>query len=137
MARTTARWAGVLGVARALRAASRPGGPGLGEQLAAVPRMIGASVQGRYDGLSRGRLAMIVVLLLYVISPVDILPEGLLLVFGLVDDAAIAAVIAGWLLGEADNYLAWEGRGTYAVPGKTVPGETTYRGVWNQGSLRS
>jgi uncharacterized membrane protein YkvA (DUF1232 family) len=129
MARTTARWAGLLGVARAVRAANRPGGPGLGEQLTAVPRMIGASVQGRYDGLSRGRLAMIVVLLLYVISPIDILPEGLLLIFGLVDDAAIAAVVAGWLLGEADNYLAWEGRSPYAVPDKTLPGETIYRGV--------
>ncbi len=121
MAQTAARWAGVLGVARALRAASRPGGPGLGEQLGAVPRMVGASVQGRYDGLSRGRLAMIVVLLLYIISPIDFLPEGLLLVFGLVDDAAIAAVIAGWLLGEADNYLVWEGRSTYAIPGRRYP----------------
>jgi uncharacterized membrane protein YkvA (DUF1232 family) len=129
MARTTARWAGLLGVARALRAASRPGGPGLGEQLSAVPRMVGASVQGRYDGLSRGRLAMIVMLLLYVISPIDFLPEGFLLVFGLVDDAAIAAVIAGWLLGEADNYLTWERRGMFVVPGKTLPGETLYRGV--------
>jgi uncharacterized membrane protein YkvA (DUF1232 family) len=129
MARTTARWAGLLGVARALRAAHRPGGPGLGEQLTAVPRMIGASVQGRYEGLSRGRLAMIVVLLLYVISPIDILPEGLLLIFGLVDDAAIAAVIAGWLLGEADNYLAWERHSMYAAPGKTLPGETIYRGA--------
>jgi uncharacterized membrane protein YkvA (DUF1232 family) len=129
MARSTARWAGLLGVARALRAASRPGGPGLGEQLAAVPRMIGASAQGRYDGLSRGRLAMIVVLLLYVISPIDVLPEGLLLIFGLVDDAAITAVIAGWLLGEADNYLDWERRDMFAVPGKTLPGETIYRGA--------
>lgn len=129
MARTTARWAGLLGMARALRAANRPGGPGLGEQLSAVPRMVGASVQGRYDGLSRGRLAMIVMLLLYVISPIDFLPEGLLLVFGLVDDAAIAAVIAGWLLGEADNYLTWERRGMFVVPGKTLPGETIYRGV--------
>ena len=76
MARTTARWAGLLGVARALHAANRPGGPGLGEQLSAVPRMVGASVQGRYDGLSRGRLAMIVMLLLYVILPIDFLPEG-------------------------------------------------------------
>ena len=99
MARTTARWAGLLGVARALRASNRPGGPGLGEQLSAVPRMVGASVQ------------------------------GLLLVFGLVDDAAIAAVIAGWLLGEADNYLTWERRGMFVVPGKTLPGETLYRGV--------
>ena len=129
MARTTARWAGLLGVARALRAANRPGGPGLGEQLSAVPRMVGASVQGRYDGLSRGRLTMIVMLLLYVISPIDFLPEGFLLVFGLVDDAAIAAVIAGWLLGEADNYLTWERRGMFDVPGKTLPGETLYRGV--------
>ena len=129
MARTTARWAGLLGVARALHAAKRPGGPGLGEQLSAVPRMVGASVQGRYDGLSRGRLAMIVMLLLYVISPIDFLPEGFLLVFGLVDDAAIAAVIAGWLLGEADNYLTWERRGMFVVPGKTLPGETLYRGV--------
>ena len=129
MARTTARWAGLLGVARALHAANRPGGPGLGEQLSAVPRMVGASVQGRYDGLSRGRLTMIVMLLLYVISPIDFLPEGFLLVFGLVDDAAIAAVIAGWLLGEADNYLTWERRGMFDVPGKTLPGETLYRGV--------
>ena len=129
MARTPARWAGLLGLARAVRASHRPGGPGLGEQLAAVPRMIGASVQGHYAGLSRGRLAMIAMLLLYVISPIDVLPEGFLLLFGLVDDAAIAAVVAGWLLGEADNYLDWERGRTLAVPGRTVPGTTVHRGL--------
>ena len=56
--------------------------------------------------------------------------------FGLVDDAAIAAVIAGWLLGEADNYLTWERRGMFVVPGKTLPGETLYRGVVGQGLLQ-
>lgn len=125
MARSTARWAGVLGVARAVRAAHRPGGPALGEQLAAVPRMIAASVQGRYEGLSRGRLAMIAMMLLYVISPIDVLPEGLLLAFGLVDDAAIAAVVAGWLLGEAGSYLDWE---RDSAP-RAVPGVTLHRGL--------
>jgi len=42
------------------------------------------------------------------ISPIDAIPEGFLLLLGLVDDAAVAAWLAGAVLDETERFLAWE-----------------------------
>jgi uncharacterized membrane protein YkvA (DUF1232 family) len=70
--------------------------------------MVGMALSGRYPFLSRGRVLLMGLAMLYVLSPVDLVPEGLLLVAGLGDDALIAAWLAGTLLAEADAFLAWE-----------------------------
>jgi uncharacterized membrane protein YkvA (DUF1232 family) len=95
---------------RALRASRRPGAPGIGAQLAAVPRMLGASLSGRYPHLARGRIVLAVLGLVYVLSPVDIMPEVLLGPFGLGDDALVTAWVVGALLGETERFLQWEQR---------------------------
>jgi uncharacterized membrane protein YkvA (DUF1232 family) len=95
-------------LAKALRTATRPGGPGLGDQLHAVPRWVGATLSGAYPGTNRGRLVTLTAGLLYLVSPVDLLPEALLPFLGLADDAMVAAWLAGQLLGETDNFLRWE-----------------------------
>ena len=68
-------------LASAVRSATRPGGPTLWQRLRAVPRMIRAVRSGQYTGLSSTRLLMMLAGVGYVVSPVDIVPEGLLLAF--------------------------------------------------------
>ena len=74
----------------------RPGAPGLRTRLAAMPRMIGLSLVGRYPQLSRRRLALIVAGVAYLISPIDLIPELLLPLVGWADDAVVLAWLAGW-----------------------------------------
>ena len=93
---------------RALTQARRPGAPGLGERARALPRMVGAAVSGRYPGLGKGRLALIVLALAYLVSPVDVVPEVLLAFLGLADDALVALWLGGAFLAETDRFLGWE-----------------------------
>lgn len=117
-----ALWAAVAGQRRA-------GAPPLRTQVAAVPRMIAMSVTGRYPGLDRSRLGMMLLGALYVVSPVDLVPEAALLLVGLADDAMVLAWLAGTLLSETDAFLEWErGAGRGGASGRpssdhVVPGE--------------
>jgi uncharacterized membrane protein YkvA (DUF1232 family) len=107
---------------RALRAGSRPGAPGIGAQLAAGPRMLHLGFSGRYPGLVKSRIVLAVLGLVYVLSPVDLLPEILLGPLGLGDDALVTAWIVGALLGETDSFLRWEAAGgRRVVAGQVVP----------------
>ena len=107
----------------AVRGAQRPGAPSVGERFAALPRMAGATLTGRYPGLGRGRLLVMLAGVLYLVSPVDLVPEALLLVFGLADDALVAAWLAGTVLAETERYLAWEGTGREGTGRPVVRGE--------------
>ncbi len=105
---------------RAMRASRRPGAPGIGAQLAAAPRMLGASLSGRYPHLARGRIVLAVIGLLYVLSPVDFVPEVLLGPLGLGDDALVTAWVVGAVLGETDRFLRWEAQQRRVVVGQVV-----------------
>ena len=105
----------------------KPGTPGLGKRLAAIPRMIAATMRGEYDG--KGRLGMMVVAAMYIISPIDLIPEAIFLVFGLIDDAAVAAWFAGAMLDETERFLEWERQRARTIPGYTVPGAPHGRGA--------
>lgn len=104
--------AGRLAAFRALwRAVSQsrgPGAPGLGDRLRALPRLLAGSVSGRYADLGRGRLALFVLAVAYLVSPVDLVPEVFLGLLGLGDDAVVALWLGGAFLVETDRYLAWE-----------------------------
>jgi len=93
---------------RAVRAGQRPGAPGLSERVGALPRMVRAATRGRYPGLGKGRLALFAVAIVYIVSPVDAMPELLLTVLGLGDDALVALWLAGSFLDETERYLQWE-----------------------------
>jgi len=101
----------------ALVSTFKPGTPGLARRVGAIPRMIAATVRGRYDG--RQRMTMVLVAGAYIISPIDFVPEIPLMLLGLVDDAAVAAWFAGALLSETERFLEWEKR-QQAVPGEVV-----------------
>jgi uncharacterized membrane protein YkvA (DUF1232 family) len=99
----------------ALAQAFRP--PGLSRRLAAFPRMVKATLSGRYDGGMR--LFLMALASLYIVSPIDAIPELLTGVIGLIDDAFVATWLAGALLAETDRFLEWERRSTI-VPGEVL-----------------
>ncbi|HVL86029.1 MAG TPA: YkvA family protein [Pseudonocardia sp.] len=93
---------------QAMSRGRRPDAPGLGEQLRAVPRMLTAALSGRYPHLGRGRLALLVLAVAYLVSPVDLVPEMVLALLGLADDAFVALWLGGAFLVETDRFLQWE-----------------------------
>lgn len=99
---------------RAVRQSRRHGGPGLGERLSAVPRLAGNAARGRYPGLSRLRLAGVALALLYLLSPVDVLPELFLPLLGLGDDTIVALWLAGTFFDETERFLRWEQTAAHA-----------------------
>lgn len=114
------RFAALGSVWRALRAGSRPGTPGIGARLRAVPRLVKSTLLGRYRGTTRGRLLAMALALAYVVSPVDVVPELFVPLLGLVDDAFVAAWLAGAVLLETERYLQWEDAQHPIVPGHVV-----------------
>lgn len=106
MPSTVRRRAALTALARALRGSS--GGPGVGVRLGAVPRMLSQGLSGRYPHLDTTRVLLAGAALLYILSPVDLVPEAILPLVGLGDDALVAAWLAGAVLSEADTFLDWE-----------------------------
>jgi uncharacterized membrane protein YkvA (DUF1232 family) len=94
----------------AAAAAAMSDGPlGFGQRVASLPGLIRDTMTGRYDGLGKGRLAMMVVALIYIVAPIDVLPEALLTIPGLLDDAAVAAWLIASLMGATTAYRSWSG----------------------------
>lgn len=136
MATTSMRWGVFRSLVTALRVSTRAGSPGILERLAALPRLTLATALGRYTGTSVKRLLILAGAVLYVVSPVDLMPEGLLGVFGLGDDAVVITWIAVAVVNETEAFLVWEhdqprsGRSRWrphgdVVHGDVVPGDVT------------
>lgn len=112
-----------------LRSATRPGAPSLGARAGAVPRMLRAFLAGEYRGITMGRLVAMAGAIAYVVAPVDLVPEALLLAFGLVDDALVLSWLAAALISSTDDYLAWEGIPAGSRPYAASPAPGTYGSV--------
>jgi uncharacterized membrane protein YkvA (DUF1232 family) len=117
---TAVRWGAFRSIARALRAVTRPGGPGMGERLRSLPRLVRATARGEYAGSSLGRLLMLLGAVAYVVSPVDLVPEAALAFLGLADDAIVVSWIATTVVNETEQFLAWEEQRRRTVPGDVV-----------------
>ncbi len=98
---------------RTVRGADTPGAPGLGQRVRALPRMFGWALTGRYPLLGLGRIAMRLFGVIYIVSPIDLVPEMVLPVIGFGDDAVVLAWLVGTVLAEADRVIEWQ----TAVPG--------------------
>jgi uncharacterized membrane protein YkvA (DUF1232 family) len=77
-------------------------------------------VRGEYRGTTTGKLFLVAAAAAYVLSPVDLVPEAFLTLFGLADDAMVATWIAATVVNETDAFLAWERAG--AATGGPAPG---------------
>ena len=108
-------------LASALRLAMRPGGPSMAERLSSLPRLARAVARGQYTGSTTGRLLLMIGALGWLLSPVDLMPEAVLGVFGLLDDAMIVSWLVTAVVTETEEYLAWE-KGIATSPSAATPG---------------
>lgn len=122
-AATSVRWGALRSLATAFRTATRPGTPGWGTRLAALPRLVWATIRGEYRGTSRGRLLALVAALLYVVSPVDLVPELVLPFIGLGDDAVVIGWIAVSLINDTESFLRWERDRDRTMPADVIRGD--------------
>ncbi|MGW6497820.1 YkvA family protein [Nonomuraea angiospora] len=99
-ARAAAAW-------RTYREVTKPGSPGLMARIRAIPRMVGAVMRGQYAGMGKGKLAMLGLGVVYILSPVDVVPDFLVMV-GVVDDFGVFLWLAATLLGESGRYVEHE-----------------------------
>lgn len=122
MAAALLRPGALVVLARALRRQRGPGQPGAGRAVAALPRMLTASLSGRYRGLPVSRALGMAAAAAYVLSPLDLVPEALVPLGGLVDDTLVLAWLSGAVLAETQAFLAWEAgdHGPSVVPGQVV-----------------
>ncbi len=116
----------VRSLSSAVRSLARPGGPSVPERLSAVPRLSKAVLSGEYRGMSVARLGLMAGALAYVVSPVDLMPEGLLLALGLADDAMVLSWLAATLVNATDDFLQWEHSRT--GPGAPFPSSADGQG---------
>jgi uncharacterized membrane protein YkvA (DUF1232 family) len=117
MAKTLRRTAAFTALARALTSGAR-GGPSIGARLAALPRMIRATMRKEYDGGLR--VALMTAATIYVVSPVDFVPELVFTIFGLADDAVMITWLAGSILSETGRFLEWEKQRDMIIKGEYV-----------------
>jgi uncharacterized membrane protein YkvA (DUF1232 family) len=85
--------------------------------------MLKASLRGEYDGGQR--LLLMAAASLYIVSPIDVLPELFAAVFGLIDDVFVATWLAGALMAETERFLEWEksrGSGPSVIVAEVING---------------
>jgi uncharacterized membrane protein YkvA (DUF1232 family) len=102
------RRAALLTLARVIVQGRKPGSPTLGDRARVLPRMVGGALSGRSGVLTRGRLGLLILAAAYLVSPVDLVPEAVTSLFGLVDDGVVALWLGGALLVETQRFLEWE-----------------------------
>jgi uncharacterized membrane protein YkvA (DUF1232 family) len=98
-------------IAQSVRTAVRPGSAGLVERFAAVPRMLSAVTRGEYRGTTFSHVAMLAAAVVYIVSPLDFMPEALFSVFGLTDDAIVVTWLIAALVNDTEEFLTWEHSG--------------------------
>lgn len=89
------------------------------ETLQTMFRLIRASMSGEYTGVPGTTIAAAVAVLIYFLSPIDLIPD-FIPVLGLLDDVALVAWFSTTLKGEMDKFTEWESTGSaLAVAGDT------------------
>ena len=77
----------------------------LGQRVSAVLPMLRDAFTGRWNDAPRGRLTLALAGVVYVVSPIDLMPELVLGPFGIFDDVGIAALCVAILMSSAEQWL--------------------------------
>jgi uncharacterized membrane protein YkvA (DUF1232 family) len=104
---TARQVAAAAALGRAVRSGSQPGTPGFAERIRLLPAMLRDTAAGRFPGLSKARLAVMLLGILYIVSPVDLLPESALFLLGMTDDVLVAGWVVSAALDAAGEYALW------------------------------
>jgi uncharacterized membrane protein YkvA (DUF1232 family) len=100
----------VLGILRNRRKRAQKGPGPVGnpiQRAKALPRLWKAWRGGKYPDLPRSQVLLWVVSLVYLVSPIDVLPE-FLPVIGVTDDAGVLVWLLSSLSIASGSYLRWE-----------------------------
>lgn len=92
----------------------------MGERIRLIPAMLVDAVAGRFPALSRARLLVLLLGVLYIISPIDFVPESALLLLGLTDDVLVAGWVVASTLDAAGEYALWRRAVPYPVSATVV-----------------
>jgi uncharacterized membrane protein YkvA (DUF1232 family) len=98
--------------AAAAAAAAADGPTGFLARIASIPRLARDVLTGRYDGMSRGRLMLLALAALYLVSPIDLASLTFVPLVGILDDTVIAAWVITALVAATSAYAAWLGAPT-------------------------
>jgi uncharacterized membrane protein YkvA (DUF1232 family) len=79
--------------------------------------LLGCWHRGEYPGISRASLVLLAGALLYLIAPLDLVPD-FVPVSGLLDDAAVIAAAMSRIQNELEQFRAWRSSGA----GRQAPG---------------
>lgn len=107
-------------VGRAVRSGSAPGTASLAERVRLMPAMLADALAGRFPALSRTRLAMLLLGIVYILSPIDLVPESALLLLGLTDDLLVGGWVVATTLDAAGEYATWRKAVPYPVQAQTI-----------------
>lgn len=77
------------------------------KDLQLLVRLLKASISGAYTGLSVYKLVTIVAAILYLINPLDVIPDFIPVV-GYADDAAVIAWVLNSIAEELKDFKMWE-----------------------------
>ena len=77
------------------------------QNLTALFRLLQAYTRHEYTDIPWGSVVMVVVAILYFVSPVDLIPD-FIPVAGYVDDAAVIAFVLRQIKADLDRFIAWE-----------------------------
>lgn len=75
-------------------------------QFERINRLVLAYAKGEYRGVALGNIALSVAVLLYLVSPIDLIPD--FLVGGLLDDLALLTWLYRTFSDEMERFLEWE-----------------------------
>lgn len=76
------------------------------EELKLFVSMLKDHIEGRYDGLSKENIYLIIGAFIYILSPIDLLPDFLLL--GYLDDLLVIWYVMKKMSKEIDRYRKWK-----------------------------
>lgn len=77
------------------------------DDLRAMIGLLVDSLKGNYDQLQKNSAILIIISLLYLVSPIDLIPD--FLVGGYIDDIAVIGFVFKRLSEELDRYKEWKG----------------------------
>lgn len=85
--------------------------PAIGDALSDVPiliMLVRDYVSGEYDCVPIGSIVAVLSALLYVVCPIDLIPD-VVPVAGILDDAAVVGVCLKLVSSDVDEYRNWKG----------------------------
>ena len=101
------------------------------ETMQTLFRLIRASISGEYTGVPTPTVVAAVAVVIYFLSPIDLIPD-FIPVLGLLDDVALVAWFSGTVKGEMDKFVEWEKTHVSEVSSAVVTTSTSASGHYRE-----